>query len=408
MIEPTTGQRRRHIPAVLADAPFRSLLIGQGIADIGIMMWLAAQSWVVFELTGSQLWVGLAAGVRAVPVILFAAFTGVLADRFPRRRLLISSLVWMAGLVALTAIITASGEAEAWHYVVLASGVGIGAALHGPSFYALVTSLVPLNQLSRANGMVSFVSMTGEMVGPLLTGVLIATSGAGTVFWIVAAGYLAAALLLLRVKEPRRAAPVRGASLAELREGLVFARKTEPLPWLITLVMLQNLLAVAIFPLMPVYADEILGVGVQGFGVMGGVLGAGLLCSAAIVVIFGTYHRRAMVMLATGLVWDACMVGFGFSRSYPLSLALLFTMGLSGVIWVNAALVMFQNTATEQMRGRVMALYVLSMEMFPLGWLFGGTMAAWLGNEQALVISAIGGTPVMLAAVLLSPALRRA
>lgn len=378
------------------------------MADIGIMMRLAAQSWVVFELTNSQLWVGLAAGVRAVPVIMFAVFTGVLADRFPRRRLLISSLVWMAALVALTAIITVSGAAKPWHYVVLAFGVGIGAALHGPSFYALVASLVPRNQLSRANGMVSFVGTSGEMVGPLLAGVLIATSGAGTVFWIVAGGYLAAALLLLRVKEPRRAAPVRGASLAELREGLVFVRKTEPLPWLIVLLMLQNLLAVAIFPLMPVYAEDILGVGAQGFGVMGGVLGAGLLCSAAIVAVFGTHHRRAMVMLGTGLVWDACMVGFGFSRSYPLSLVLLFTMGLSGVIWVNAALIMFQNAATEQMRGRVMALYVLSMDMFPLGWLFGGAMAAWLGNEQALVISAIGGTPVMLAAVLLSPALRRA
>ncbi len=141
---------------------------------------------------------------------------------------------------------------------------------------------------------------------------------------------------------------------------------------------------------------------------MGGVLGAGLLGSAVIVAVFGTYHRRAMVMLVTGLVWDICMVGFGFSRSYPLSLALLFTMGLSGVIWVNAALEMFQNAATEEMRGRVMALYVLSMDMFPLGWLFGGALAAWLGNEEALVISALGGTPIMLIAVVLSPALRRA
>ncbi len=172
--------------------------------------------------------------------------------------------------------------------------------------------------------------------------------------------------------------------------------------------MLQNLLAVAIFPLMPVYAEEVLDVGPRGFGLMGGVFGAGLLGSAAIVSVFGTHHRRSMVMLFTGLVWDLCMVGFAFSHNFPLSLGLLFLMGLSGVIWVNAALTLFQISATEEMRGRVMALYVLSMDMFLMGWLVGGALAAWLGNEEALMISALGGTPIMILGLLLSPALRRA
>jgi MFS family permease len=400
--------RRLHLPALLADAPFRSLLLSHGITDIGVMMRLAAQSWIVYELTDSQLWVGLAAGVRAVPVLLFTIFAGVLADRFSRRLIMVFSSLWMAAMVAATAVITMAGDASPWLYVALAFSVGIGAAVQGPAFYALIASLVSRAQLSRANGMVSFASMSGEIVGPLLAGLIIASSGAGTVFWIVTGGYVAGALLMLRVKEPKRAAAASGTSLAELREGLVYVRRTEPLPWLIVLVMLQNLLAVAIFPLMPVYADEVLDVGARGFGVMGGVLGAGLLGSAAIVTVFGVHHRRSMVMLLTGLVWDACMVGFGFSRSFPLSLTLLFFMGLSGVVWVNAALTMFQNAATEEMRGRVMSLYVISMEMFPLGWLFGGAMAAWLGNEEALIISALGGTPVMLLAVLLSPALRRA
>lgn len=400
--------RRPHLPALLADAPFRSLLLSHGITDIGVMMRLAAQSWIVYELTDSQLWVGLAAGVRAVPVLLFTIFAGVLADRFSRRLIMVFSSLWMAAMVAATAVITMAGDASPWLYVALAFSVGIGAAVQGPAFYALIASLVSRAQLSRANGMVSFASMSGEMVGPLLAGLIIASSGASAVFWIVTGGYVAGALLMLRVKEPKRATVASGTSLAELREGLVYVRRTEPLPWLIVLVMLQNLLAVAIFPLMPVYADEVLDVGAQGFGVMGGVLGAGLLGSAAIVTVFGVHHRRSMVMLLTGLVWDACMVGFGFSRSFPLSLTLLFLMGLSGVVWVNAALTMFQNVATEEMRGRVMSLYVISMEMFPLGWLFGGALAAWLGNEEALIISALGGTPVMLIAVLLSPALRRA
>lgn len=394
-------------PSLRANSPFRSLLVGQGLFDIGISMRIAAQSWVVFELTGSQLWVGAAAGARAVPVLLFAIFAGALADRLPRRRLLVVSGTWMAALVALTAVITVTGVAEAWHYLAIAFALGIGATLYGPSFFALVATLVPRRQLSRANGIVAFVSTSGEMVGPLLTGLIIAGYGAGVVFWIVSIGYLGGAMLMLRVKEPARTAPASRASFTEIKEGLVFVRNTQPLPWLILLLMLQNLFAVAIFPLMPVYADEVLDVGASGFGLMGGAFGAGLLGSAAIVSVFGTYHRGSMVILATGVVWDVCMVSFGFSRSFPLSLALLFFMGLVGVIWVNAALTMFQNAATEEMRGRVMALYVLSMDMFPMGWFVGGALAEWLGNEEALIVSALGGTPIVLLALLLSPSLRR-
>ena len=408
MVDSTPVERRSRLPAVLDNPPFRSLLIGQGMFDIGISMRIAAQSWVVFELTGSQLWVGVTAGARAIPVLFFATFMGVLADRFPRKRLLTSSMVWMSALVAITALITATESAEAWHYVVIAIGLGFGAALHGPAFFALVASLVPKKQLSRANGIVSFVATSGETVGPLLTGLIIAGYGAGTVFWVVSIGYLLGALLMLRIKEPKRAASSGSASFADMKAGLSFARHTQPLPWLITLVMLQNLLAVAIFPLMPVYAEEVLDVGAPGFGVMGGVFGAGLLGSAVIVAVFGTYRRRSMVMLVTGLVWDVSMVGFGFSRSFPLSLALLFSMGLVGVVWVNAALTMFQESATEEMRGRVMSLYVISMDMFPLGWFVGGALASWVGNENALIISALGGTPIMLLGLLLSPALRRA
>jgi MFS family permease len=372
-------------------------------------MRMAAQSWVVLALTGSAMWVGMAAGARAVPIILLAAFAGVAADRFPRRLILFFSMVWMAGIVAATALVTISGKAEAWHYVALAFAVGIGATFHGPSFFALVTSIVPPAQRARANGMVSFVGTSGEMTGPLIAGLLIAASGAGQVFSIVSFGYFAGAMLILRVKEPAHAERTdRSSPVTELREGLKYASRTQPLPWLIVLVMLQNLFAVAIFPLMPVYAEQVLDVGASGFGLMGGALGAGLLGSSVIVTVFGTHRRRALVMFFAGVVWDICMVSFAFSRIFPLSLFFLFVMGLGGVVWVNAALTIFQNVSSEVMRGRVMALYVLSMEMFPLGWLVGGLLATWLGYEQALIVSALFGTPVMALGLVLSPSLRRA
>jgi MFS family permease len=165
---------------------------------------------------------------------------------------------------------------------------------------------------------------------------------------------------------------------------------------------------VAIFPLMPVYADDVLDIGATGFGLMGGAFGAGALIGAVVVSVFGIHHRHAYMMVGLGLVWDTGMVVFGFSRSVPISLSVLFVMGLISMPWVTSVLTMFQQAATEKMRGRVMSLYVIAINTFPLGWLFGGAVAEWLGNEEALVISALLGTPVAVTAVVFSREFRRA
>ena len=137
-------------------------------------------------------------------------------------------------------------------------------------------------------------------------------------------------------------------------------------------------------------------------------MGAGLLLGSVAIALFGNYRRRGLVIVLAGVAWDACMVGFGFSRLFPLSLTLLFGMGVAGSYWMNAVITAFQSTTTPALRGRVMSLYVISMQMFPLGWLYGGALAAALGNEWALIVSAAGGTPIAIAAYALSPGLRRA
>ena len=101
------------------------------------------------------------------------------------------------------------------------------------------------------------------------------------------------------------------------------------------------------------------------------------------------------------------MIGFGFSRIYPLTLALLFVMGIAGMFWVNAIIHLFQRAAIGDMRGRVMSLYTIGIGLFPLGWAFGGALSTLIGNEMTLIVSAIGGTPLVLLAMLLAPGLRR-
>ena len=397
---------------VLADAQFRALIISQAAFDLGIFMRGSANSWVVFELTQSQLWVGLVAGVRAIPILFFALAGGVISDRLGRRNLMMFAGALIAISSAVTAILISTELLVAWHMLAVSVLGGIGAALYGPAFYALIADIVRSDRLVNANGILSVAQTTGEMFGPVIVGFVIAASGAHTVFWLVVGGNAIGLMLLFRVREPARpesdASEEKPSFAIQFIEGLRFARDTPPLLWLTLLVIAQNLFGVAIFALMPVYAQDVLEIGPTGFGLMGGVLGAGTLIGAVYVSIWGIHRRHAYVMVIMGIFWDVGMVVFGFSRSVPLSLGALFVMGLISMPWVTSVLTMFQQAATDRMRGRVMSLYVIAIGVFPLGWLFGGAVAEWLGNEEALVISALLGSPVAALALIFSKELRRA
>jgi MFS family permease len=397
---------------VLADAQFRALIISQATFDLGIFMRSTANSWVIFELTQSQLWVGLVAGVRAIPILFFALAGGVISDRLGRRNLMMFAGILIAASSAVTALLISSELLVAWHMLAVSVLGGIGAALYGPAFYALIADIVRSNQLTRANGILSVAQTTGEMFGPVIVGFVIAVSGAHTIFWLVVGGNAVGLMLLLRVREPERAdadgSGEKPSFASQFVEGLRYARDTPPLLWLTLLVIAQNLFGVAIFALMPVYAQDVLEIGPTGFGLMGGVFGAGMLIGAVYVSLRGIHRRHAYVMLIMGIFWDSGMIVFGYSRSVPLSLGALFVMGLISMPWVTAVLTMFQQAATDKMRGRVMSLYVIAIGAFPLGWLFGGAVAEWLGNEEALVISALLGSPVAGLALILSKELRRA
>jgi MFS family permease len=397
---------------VLADAQFRALVISQATFDLGIFMRGTANSWVVFELTQSQLWVGLVAGVRAIPILFFALAGGVISDRFGRRNLMIVAGSLIAAASAATAILISTELLVAWHMLAVSVLGGIGGALYGPAFYALIAEIVRADRLTNANGILSVAQTTGEMFGPVIVGFVIVASGAHTVFWLVVGGNALGLMLLFRVQKPERAesdaSDEKSSFISEFIEGLSYARDTPPILWLTILVIAQNLFGVAIFALMPVYAQDVLDIGPAGFGLMGGVMGAGTMVGAVYVSLWGIHRRHAYVMVIMGSFWDVGMVVFGYSRSVPISLGALFVMGLISMPWVTAVLTMFQQAATGKMRGRVMSLYVIAIGVFPLGWLFGGAVAEWLGNEEALVISALLGTPVAFVALLLSKELRRA
>ncbi|MBM3956944.1 MAG: MFS transporter [Gemmatimonadetes bacterium] len=415
MLRHGPARAARHAPAgrlgglaLLSEGRFRALLASTGASDLATAMRVAAQSWLVLELTDSSLWVGAVAGVRAVPAVLLALVGGVVTDRVDKRALLFVSRLVLGFAAAAIGLLVAWGQIHPWHLVLLSVAGGVVIAFHGPALWALVGDLVPGRGLASANGLMALTYNVGDMAGPAVAGAVIAGAGTEVAFWAIGGGYGGAALLLIALAPQRRPASLPAASiLRDLRDGLSYARRTQPLPWLCILIAVTSVFGVAVFPLIPTYARDILDVGASGYGLLAGALGAGALAGAVAISAFGNHPRKGLVIVLSGVVWDAGMIGFGFSRVFPLSLALLFVMGAAGAYWMNAAVTAFLSVAGPAMRGRVMGLYVLAAEFFPLGWLYGGALASAVGNEWALVISACGGTPVTLLAYALSPDLRR-
>ena len=134
---------------------------------------------------------------------------------------------------------------------------------------------------------------------------------------------------------------------------------------------------------------------------------AGFLVGSIAASLVGDIPRKGLVILVTGMTWDALMATFGFSRSFPLSLSLLFLMGVAGSVHVNAITTLLQLSAEQHMRGRIMGLYHIAQASFPLGFIIGGALAAGVSNEFALVLGAVVSTPVLLLVYARSPALRR-
>ncbi len=362
----------------------------------------------MLELTDSQLWVGLIGGAVAVSATTLVFFGGAVTDRGDRRRILIVAALVLTALALLTASFNLSGLIRPWHLLAVAMSIGAADAFAVPAHRSLVVELVGTQRLLAANALGSVGEFSGEVVAPLVMGFLIAVSGTHAVHFLSAGVLLFSALLLLLIGPRPPAVRRAGQSmLADIAAGLRYTRRTPPLPALLT-VAAMPLFSAAVYPLIPVFARDVLGVGASGFGVMVAGLAAGMLVGALVLAAAGDLPRRGLTVLACGAIWGGGMVAFAFSTSYPLSVVILGVMGMANAIGQNLVTTMIQTYAGDEMRGRVMSVARITDHTEPLGSMLGGAVAAGISNEFALVAGATVSTSVVALVFLRSAPLRRA
>ena len=383
--------------ASLRQRNFRLFWFGQMISLTGSYMQSIGQTWLVLELTHSAFQLGLVGALQALPVLLFALVGGVLADRWPKRRVLFcTQAAAMIQALLLWALI-ATGTVQLWHVYVLALLLGLTNCLGRPTGQAFVVELVGRADLPNAVALNSSLSNLTRIVGPGLGGVIIAVSGVASLFLLNALSFIAvlAALALINSRDLHAQAPrhtnagARQTTWQSLREGVDYVRNTPAVSLVILVVGLMLLFGSNFNVVLPFFATGVLHAGATGFGFLSGASGVGSLI-ASLWLAWRNQKPTITRVLIGALVFGVLEAVFAVSRIYPLSLALIASVGGAEIVFTTLAVTMLQTVAPDHLRGRVMSVAILFFDgSLPLGYLLMGWLAGRYGASSALLIGAL-------------------
>lgn len=376
---------------------FRLFWFGQMISLIGTWMQSIGQTWLVLQLTHSAFQLGLVGALQALPVLLFSLVGGVFADRWPKRRVLLwTRSVAMAQALLLWALI-ATGTVQIWHVYVLALLLGLTNCLGRPAGQAFVVEMVGREDLPNAVALNSSLSNLTRIVGPGLGGVIIAVSGVSALFLLNGLSFIAAIAGLALIDSralhaqahQRTDAGARQTTWQSLREGVAYVWCTPSVLWVILVVGLVLLFGSNFNVVLPLVATKVLHVGAPGFGFLSAASGVGSLVAALWLAWSNQQPTIRRVLIGT-LAFGVLEAAFAVSRLYPLSLALIVSVGGAEITFATLAITMLQTIAPDHLRGRVMSVCLLFFDgSVPLGYLLMGWLAGRYGAPGALLTGAL-------------------
>ena len=387
---------------------YRLYWFGQLSSVLAQNMEGVAQGWLILELTNSPLLLGLTGLTFAVPTIALTLLGGVIADRADRRRIMIFSQSASALNFLLLATLVVSGWIALWHVMAVAFVSGCVRAFDRPSRMALLPQMVPQEDIANAVAVGGTIWQLNRLVGPALAGMLIYLIGIGpTYYFCFGASLIAVGLWLgIRLTSPS-SAPAAGGVLQHMAEGLNFIRNNEIYFMFIALIFFNSAFGMSYLILMPVFARNVLNVGSQGFGFLQSFGGAGALVGVLAVAWFSHSRRKGLQALSVAMSFGGLLITFAASKSYALSLALAFALGIASQLYMTTISTVLQVNLPNQLRGRVMGIYGLAWELMPVGGMIAGTIAEFAGAPIAV---GFGGFMVAAMALLITifyPSIRR-
>lgn len=373
---------------------YRYFWFGALLSNVGTWLQLVAVGWVVLQITNSAFYLGLSNFASLAPVFVFALFAGLAADRFDRRKLIIVTQVIMMIFAFILGLFSSLHIMTVYSIIIIIFASGIALAFNFPSWQAIVPDLVPKKDLLNAIALNSAQFNAARLIGPAVAGLILATWGATSCFYLNAASFLAviAALALIQPDpNPRTKRESDETIWQYATSGIRYAKDDHLVAILLLSVGLISICATPYTTLMPIYAKSILKVGARGYGFLLAASGLGAVLGGFLIAPLSGYTKKQTVIKSGVVLLTIALLIFAFSKSFVVSMIALAIVGGSvlGILsTMNSAL---QTRVPNKIRGRIMSLYVLMfLGMMPFGSLIFGTLAHALTSPIAIGIGAMG------------------
>lgn len=378
---------------------YRLWMTGAIVSNVGTWMQRVAQDWLVLTILTdhSSVALGITTGLQFAPMLLLAPVAGVLADRVPKRRLLISTQAAMGSIGLLLGLLVVTETVQLWMVYVLAFGLGLAAAVDAPARQAFVSEMVPREDLSNAVGLNSASFNAARIIGPGVAGLLIAWVGTGPVFLINAASFLAVIVSLTRMRTRElMPAPTAPRGKGQMRAGLRYVRRRPDLVLVLSIVGMVGMFGLNFQITTALMATSVFHKGPTEYGLLSSIMAIGSLGGA----LLAARRERPRMRLVVGATFAfgvfACLAAV--MPTYPLFAIALIPVGLSSLTLMTSANATVQLSVAPQMRGRVMALY---MAIFMGGTPIGSPIIGWIGAQfGARWTIGVGGLVSLATAVL--------
>ncbi|HEY8218336.1 MAG TPA: MFS transporter [Acidimicrobiia bacterium] len=368
---------------------FRLYFLGQIVSGTGSWMQMVAQAWLVLGLTHSGVAVGTTLALQFAPTLLAGAWGGIVADRVDKRRLLVATAAAAGVLALLLGAVTLAGIVEVWMVYVLAMGLGLVTAVDNPARRSFVPEMVDDDDVANAVGLNSTVFTAARVVGPAVAGIVIATIGVAWCFLLNGLSFIAV-IVALRAMRPAelRPSPVVARGRRQLREGLRYAWRNQPVRLALVVTAVIGTLAFNFQVVMPLMARDVLGGDAATFGTMMALLGAGSLAGALWVAHFSRASTR--VMLRATLALGVAMTAAALAPSLATELLVLPVVGVTSMVLLSMATAICNAETAPELRGRVMALFSIAfLGSTPIGGPFVGWVSETVGPRAGLGIGAL-------------------
>lgn len=383
------GANQGSVREALRNPQFRRYNLSFGASALGFTATLVVTGWLTFNLTGSTFQLGTVMFVFGAVQAAMAPLGGVIADRWDRQRSIVGSQgLNMIGVLVVGTIV-ATGSIETWHLYVHAGLFGAIAAVHMPARQAYLFDIVGGQGISSSLAINQSTVSVVRLAAPGLVGVLISEAGPESVYFLAAVGYVLSMFIVgVLVKRHRRPAlRVKESLFHTMKQGFSYVRRDRVIFWVLIALVTGTTIGLPFRELMPAYAEDIMGLGPKGFGLLLSMVGVGSLAGSIAITTTSQRAHKGRLLIGGMVAFGGGLLALAAAPNLAVAIPILISLGITSTGLLILTNILAQTYVEEEYRGRVMSFLMLTFSALPVGTLIFGTIAEFIGLRWAICLA---------------------